>query len=247
MLQHLEELETDSPPLKLLENNTLRRYTAFDAVHSKQTGSTKELLFTSPSNEYFFSDAKRSAQDNSIELSASFDNGVEVIRTFLFDPNDYDIQSNVRVINNSGEPWTGRYYGEIWRDNSEDPRIDEAPMGMRPYLGTATTNEEDPYKKISFKDISKENYESSVEGGWIAMIQHYFVSAWIPSQDKQHTVYTRLRQTGEKSFNTIAFIGNGSSIEPGQSIVLQGRYVEASICMQGITMEVVEVLPPPSE
>ena len=217
MLQHLEELETDSPPLKLLENNTLRRYTAFDAVHSKQTGSTKELLFTSPSNEYFFSDAKRSAQDNSIELSASFDNGVEVIRTFLFDPNDYDIQSNVRVINNSGEPWTGRYYGEIWRDNSEDPRIDEAPMGMRPYLGTATTNQEDPYKKISFKDIAKENYESSVDGGWIAMIQHYFVSAWIPAQEQQHTIYTRERQTGANPINSIGFIGKNASIQPGQS------------------------------
>ena len=44
-----------------------------------------------------------------------------------------------------------------------------------------------------------------------------------------------------------SLIGNTDGLEAGQSVVLQGRYVEASICMQGITMEVVEILPPPSE
>jgi YidC/Oxa1 family membrane protein insertase len=60
-------------------------------------------------------------------------------------------------------------------------------MGMQAYLGAALTTKEDRYKKISFSDLEDEAYKSVQDGGWAAMLQHYFLSAWVPSQETQHT------------------------------------------------------------
>ena len=68
---------------------------------------------------------------------------------------------------------------------------------MQPFLGAATTTKEERYKKFDFDDIEEEPLKETIKGGWIAMVQHYFISAWIGNKE-QKNVYTT-RKLGDKN------------------------------------------------
>lgn len=76
------------------------------------------------------------------------------------------------------------------------------------YRGAAYSNSDTKYSKISFEDIAKKNYDTvdTAEGGWVSMIQHYFVSSWIGLTNHQNTVFTQSLDNG-----TTAVIGLRSS------------------------------------
>lgn len=209
LLTHLTERGEKGVPLKLLEKNALRTYTAFDGVVSS-TNNSENIIFSSSAQNYSFTNQEQ----GDVTLTANLSDNIVVEKTFTFSSGVYELKSSTTVRNRSAEQWQGRYLAQIRRDGSEDPGTDDAPMGMRSYLGTATTNTDSPYHKISFKDIAKENYEAKVTGGWIAMIQHYFVSAWIPDQNSDHTFYTRLLK---QNLNTIGFVDSTVSIAPSES------------------------------
>ena len=82
-------------------------------------------------------------------------------------------------------------FGQIKRDNSDDPAASSSGMGMVPFLGAATTQPEDRFTKFSFDDMSEEPFKGKLPGGWVAMIQHYFLSAWIPNPDQTHNYSAR--------------------------------------------------------
>lgn len=209
LLTHLTERGENGVPLKLLEKNPLRTYTAFDGVVTSNNNS-ENILFSSSAQTFSFVNQEQ----GDVTLTANLSNNVIIEKTFTFSNGVYEIKSSTTVYNRSADQWQGRYLAQIRRDSSEDPGTDDAPMGMRSYLGTATTNADSPYHKISFKDIAKENYEAKVTGGWIAMIQHYFVSAWIPDQNSDHTFYTRLLK---QNLNTIGFVDSTVSIAANES------------------------------
>jgi YidC/Oxa1 family membrane protein insertase len=85
---------------------------------------------------------------------------------------------------------------------------------MQPFLGAATTTTEDRFKKFSFGDIADEPWKNSYQGGWIAIMQHYFLSAWIPSANQSHTYSTRQTQAG---FNIAGFTSSPVIVDPGQT------------------------------
>src|SRR5690606_20710403 len=64
-------------------------------------------------------------------------------------------------------------------------------FGIYTYTGGAIYTPEDRYQKIDFSDMQSENLGRLVQGGWTAMLQHYFVSAWVPAQDDTNTFYSR--------------------------------------------------------
>jgi YidC/Oxa1 family membrane protein insertase len=88
-------------------------------------------------------------------------------------------------------------------------------MGPQPYLGGALTTSEDRYAKIEFDDLDEEPYRMSVEGGWVAFLQHYFLSAWVAEPETTNNYYGQKRSDGNYVFGytgplrTIAAGGRG--------------------------------------
>ena len=80
------------------------------------------------------------------------------------------------------EPWSATFYGQFRRD-SHQPET-ESSTGMRPFLGAALREKDKNYSKYDFSDIDDETVKTSIQGGWLAFVQHYFVSAWVPPQDE---------------------------------------------------------------
>src|SRR5690625_6769838 len=63
----------------------------------------------------------------------------------------------------------------IKRDSSEPGEKPGGLFTLNPYLGAAITTEDTRYKRIDFKDMRESSFQTTHQGGWVAMIQHYFV------------------------------------------------------------------------
>ena len=118
-----------------------------------------------------------------------------IIKRFTLRRSDYLIDVDYIVDNKSNEAWQGALFAQIKRDRKAPIVSDENAMGLQPYTGGATFVSGTPYNKLEFDDIEEESYKEKVDGGYIAMVQHYFVSAWVPKGDELNTYQARyLRQ-----------------------------------------------------
>lgn len=146
--------------------------------------------------------------------------GTKILKHYIFNPGEYLIGVQYEVQNRSDSPWRAYLFGQVKRDKS-NPNTANA-MGPRPYLGMAVTTDETNYKKLDFEDLEEGAFKTDKLGGWVAMVQHYFVSAWVP--DKEDHNHYQLRRLGGKDLYTAGFTGPLVEVEPGETGVLQADF-----------------------
>ena len=129
---------------------------------------------------------ERTLADGKSELQVKFESpavgGVRLIKTYTFKRGDYVIDVKNEVQNESGAPVNPRLYLQLVRDGN-------APAGESSFYftftGPAIYDDAAKFKKIDFKDIEKRKAEdkpdhaTNADNGWVAMVQHYFASAWL--------------------------------------------------------------------
>lgn len=201
LLKHLSKQEEGAEPLLLLEKNRKRTYTAQSGLIGPSGTEVKSAFarFDSSASNYVM----QNQENLVVDLYFNDASGVRLTKRYTFKSNDYLIDVDYIVDNQSDSRWASTYYSQISRDDSTDPGADSAGFGMQSYLGSATTTNDDPYKKISFKDIKNKKTRFQNTGGWVAMIQHYFVSAWIPNPNESYNYYTKETKSG---LNVIGFL-----------------------------------------
>ncbi len=140
--------------------------------------------------------------------------GATITKRFTLRRSDYLIDVDYIVQNHADEIWQGALFAQIKRDREAPVISDENAMGLQPYTGGATYISGTPYNKLEFDDIEDESYKAKVDGGYIAMVQHYFVSAWVPKGEDVNTYQARyLRQQDVFLFG---FTSPVWQINPGQ-------------------------------
>lgn len=113
-----------------------------------------------------------------VTLAAAPVNGVEVKKIFTFKRDSYVIDVRYDIINHSDKPVDATAYYRLLRDG-------KAPEGessmAHTFTGPAVYTETGKFQKVSFEDLAKGkgDYVRQADNGWVAMVQHYFVSAWI--------------------------------------------------------------------
>ncbi len=118
---------------------------------------------------------------------------------------------NYLIDNQSQQPWTGYLFGQLKRDKSGDPSSSTA-TGTATYLGAALWTKDEPYRKVSMSNMDDKNLRETVQGGWIAWLQHYFVTAWIPQAGDTNQVQTRKDSQGNY---IIGFTGPAVTVPAG--------------------------------
>ena len=96
---------------------------------------------------------------------------------------------------------------------SADPSSSTA-TGSATYLGAALWTADKPYTKVSMSDMDSAPLKENVQGGWVAWLQHYFVTAWIPAKDTANSVQTRKDSQGNY---IIGFTGPALNVPAGAS------------------------------
>ena len=145
----------------------------------------------------------------------SSDTGLTVTKRFHFEPNNYLVTVSYLIRNNSDQRWQGVPFTQLKRDSSKAPNADNSGFGMQPFLGAALTQPDDRFTKFSFDDIADDPFKQDLPGGWIAMMQHYFISAWIPNPDQTHQYSTRQTAGG---FNIAGMTSPALIVDPGREI-----------------------------
>ncbi|MEX2488146.1 MAG: membrane protein insertase YidC [Pseudomonadales bacterium] len=126
-----------------------------------------------------------------VDLTLTTEKGVDIIKRFKFKHGDYLVEIEYIIDNRTESSWQGALFAQIKRDG-KDPVVSEGSrMGLQPYVGAATFTPDTPYTKLEFDDIAETPYKSKVDGGYMAMVQHYFVTAWIPKGDNTYTWHAR--------------------------------------------------------
>ncbi|MGI9279776.1 MAG: membrane protein insertase YidC [Endozoicomonas sp.] len=141
---------------------------------------------------------------------------VQVTKSYTFERGTYEVEMAYEIANNSDKVWRDTFYAQLKRDGSEDPSSVNSSAPMNTYLGAAVRSVDEPYKKLSFDDFQKEAFKERVDGGYAAILQHYFVSAWVPSQNQPHTYYTQVSRNNE--YYMVGFYNDPIVANPGEKV-----------------------------
>ena len=125
-----------------------------------------------------------------VPLQFTDSNGVSFTKTYVFKKGQYDVGLEYKVNNTTSAPVQVQLYTQIKRTVQE-----KGSMVDQNYLGAAYGTDEEPYEKYSFSDMADKNLNINTQGGYVAFIQHYFVSAWVPMQDQANTLYSLITKS----------------------------------------------------
>jgi YidC/Oxa1 family membrane protein insertase len=218
--EHLEDIDAPDQPFVLLEQNERRIYVAQSGlIGPNGIDSESRARFTATQSRY---ELQPDADELQVDLMWQNAQGLSVTKRFTLRRGDYLMTVSYIVDNQTGERWQGNLFGQIKRDSSKPSTVDSSGMGLQPFLGAAITQPEERFTKFTFKDMQEEPFREQLPGGWIAMIQHYFLSAWIPAADQSHTYSTRVTTSG---FNIAGFTSPALVVDSGeQGAVSAGFY-----------------------
>jgi YidC/Oxa1 family membrane protein insertase len=134
-------------------------------------------------------------------------------KTYTFTRGRYDVQVTHQVLNQGAAPAAPALYYQLMRDGNK-PEGESALYYT--YTGPAVYTNESKFKKVDFSDIAKGkgDYPKSADQGWIAMIQHYFLSAWVPAEGAKRENYTR---EVDKNLYAVGSVLPLGAIAPGAS------------------------------
>ena len=120
--------------------------------------------------------------------------GIEARKTYRFAPGRYLIEVEHELRNGSDEEWVGRQYRQLRRSAGRAPDRTSALFGNTQALSFigAAYHDAETYHKLSFGDLEEREFAETYTDGWIALLQHYFVSAWIPERGAAEHYYTRV-------------------------------------------------------
>ncbi|QCI26573.1 membrane protein insertase YidC [Buchnera aphidicola (Thelaxes californica)] len=122
------------------------------------------------------------------------DSGVTYIKTFTLKKNAYFINVEYKIINNTNQSLNLSTFNQLKQSiNSTNPKkIQKKNLALRAFRGTAYSTDQYKYKKYDFEEIKKNNnIQICTKTGWIAMLQQYFISAWIPKTQYQQYINTK--------------------------------------------------------
>lgn len=212
-------LHQPDDPFVLLQHDSQRIYIAQSGmigVNGPDANAGGRPLYQAQQTEYRLAEG---SNELVVDLTMTTAEGVQIDKRYRFNRGDYLIEVQYLINNQSSSNWQGNFFAQFKRDNSQDPS-QSGGMGMKSFVGAAVTSPEERYQKLKFDDFADSPLKLKNTGGWIAILQHYFVSAWIPDEEQQHTYQTRKNSRGE---NIAGLVSPALTVAPGQTATTGAR------------------------
>ena len=212
-------VQIDDPdiPFVLLDQGQQRIYVAQSGlIGADGTDSNGERpLFSSERTSYVL-------DQDELEVVLRADvAGNPVEKIFRFRTDDYLVDVEYRVVNNKTSPFEAGMFAQIKRDRLPPTLQESFFLAPQPFYGGATTTLENRYEKLEFGDIDEQSVGFTQQGGWIAFLQHYFLSAWVPPVNEQNRFEASRSRDGNYLYRTI---GQAKQIAPGDQGVWQAGF-----------------------
>ena len=210
LLNYYETTKKDSKNIDLL-NYEEDYYVAQSGLLHDRNSKKESMEGLAPNHHDLFSIISKKNNSAVLEWKNN-KNKIKVLKKIYLDEAGYKINIENTVINNSNKAWAGRQYRQIRRKSLGEGRSWVTPTftGGAYYDGT--------YNKISYDEISEKKPKFNVQSGWIAMMEHYFVSSWIFSKNENNLFYTKeILINEERSDYIIGARSEPTLIQPNES------------------------------
>ena len=189
LLDYPESSQVHSKPFTLLQDNPNSRYVAeSNLVKMQDHRVVKEAIpYKTASTNYVLSSDQNKIVVN---LQGQTEDGLTVVKQFTFKRGSYLIDMTYHLSKHGKAPWIGYLNTQFLRSSPQEDKTSMFHMGS--FTGASySVPGQSRYRKLSFKDMTKHNLEIESTGGWIAMQQHYFLTAWVPAAASTQRFYSR--------------------------------------------------------
>jgi YidC/Oxa1 family membrane protein insertase len=189
-----------------------------DKINGKAlTGAapTHHEIYQTEQTEYLLDDG---SDELEVKLVWQNKNGITVEKIFTFYRDSFVFDVKHRIVNNSSSNWVGRQYQQLRHSPISENR---SLLRLPTYTGTAYFD--GAYHKHAFDDIEDEPINMQVDGGWVAVLQHYFVSAWIPDAEEQNRFYSKTVNAAGSQQMLIGMLSNAKTVAPNTTAEFNRR------------------------
>jgi YidC/Oxa1 family membrane protein insertase len=213
LLQHKESGNTD-------KNFVLMDDGASPMLYVAQTGlkgadlPTHKVQFTSTADTYKLDTGKN---DLEVKLSTTTPSGIQVDKTYVFHRGSYVIDVAYQIHNGSSTVISPAVYYQILHDSESN----QGSKMMPTFTGGAYYTDADKYKKLNFSEMAKEDLGKSTTDGWIGLVQHYFVGAWVQKQGQSRKLYTAKISDKIYSVGSLSALGE---VSPGADVKVSSQF-----------------------
>lgn len=197
-------------PYVLLDTSKTRYYIAQSGLTGESGPDQRGVgraQYSVASDNYTLADG----QDRLVvDFKTTTKDKVDIVKRFVFYRGNYAIQLEYMIDNQGSKEYKGSLYARLKR--RPEPSEGSGFLGIQTYTGAAYRGKTKPYQKISFKDIEEKPLSEEVTGGWAAMVEHYFVGAWVPEAGIPYTYQTTHLSDGS---DAIGFVAPPVTVAPG--------------------------------
>ncbi len=185
LLKHKEANDT-SKPIVLMQQRDDHTYLAQSGLLGEGL-PTHTATYSAAQKEFKLGDG---ADELRVEFTAIENNNARVSKVYVFHRGSYLVDVSYRIENLSRSSLMPSAYFQFVRDSS-------APQGasvfIPTYTGAAFYTDAEKFKKVDFPSIEKKKADPppASENGWVGMLQHYFVAAWLPQNGSKREFYAR--------------------------------------------------------
>ena len=184
LLNYKTSLKQDTP-LVLLTEQKNKQY-MISSGFTQFNGSQTRPLYTADKTSY----ALKQDQNNLTVTLTAQKNGLIYIKKYRFKKGSYDIHLEQSIKNTTTQPIEGNFYGQIFKQSNPEGQSFLNFSSHITFNGGVFSSKNNHYEKISFSDMGDDNTVTTKQG-WMAILQHYFISAWVPSSNEKNTYVTK--------------------------------------------------------
>lgn len=200
-------VEDKSKVIELLNSNQNEHYLANTTLMLNENGK-----WSAPALNWQLKSKSTDSNKQTVTFEAALDESITLQKTFAFDDKAYPITIAYTVNNNSDRTVEAFINAEISRENPKESSSGLFQIGT--FVGSSYSNPEGShYQKLTFKDMGKTNLDVAVKGGWVAMQEHYFLTAFVPPASDTSRFFTK----AQNNQYTIGMVSPKISINAGQT------------------------------
>jgi len=196
LLEHDDKLDSNVP-FQLLENRQAFTYVAESGLLLDGPDSKSRPNYTAENDKLVLAEGKGSVSTSLKFVDAK---GNVYTKTFTLKRGEYVVYVDYKIENNTSTPLNVQFSGRL-KESIEKP--DEGGHAMMPtYRGGAYSTSDTRYQKYKYSTMEEKDgtLDKTTVGGWVAMLQHYFVSAWIPSQTDTNELFSLISKDGQYAY-----------------------------------------------
>jgi YidC/Oxa1 family membrane protein insertase len=183
LLKYDESLDDPRIPMPILNSDPNSLYVAQTGVKATDAQQTESIQYQVNQSQYELAEGQNNL---AVTLTGKTASGLQVTKTFNFTRGKYDIDMDYQIRNTGNAPWSGNIYQQIIRKNVPP----KGSQHSRSFNGAAISSPEKPYQKLPFKKLNELQINQNIQGGWIAMQQPYFLTAWVPAANQVNHYYS---------------------------------------------------------